>query len=272
MGRESGGALEGEDGVEVGGDGGAQMELRNAHRDGDAGVGWVRLRRGGGDGLGEDLGVGAAEVVGVDGCGVVEGALLDAGEGERQGVGGGGFGDELRGELGDGLGDGGLADDELRLFAALFGEELVAGEEGFAEAEAVGVEAGVELAASGVEEGANVQGGGLMLDSARLARTARREMATSGRLRAWQRPLAALRPTRTPVKEPGPWTTATASSECRAMPACAAREWMAGTRRSAAERPGRVSNGGRAGGVGQGEAAGCATGVDEQNLQNGATS
>ena len=71
--------------------------------------------------------------------------------------GGGGFGDELRGELGDGLGDGGLADDEeLMRFPAGFGEELVAGEEGFAEAEAVGVEAGVELAAAGVEEGVDL--------------------------------------------------------------------------------------------------------------------
>ena len=77
-----------------------------------SGLGGGERRRGGGDGFGEDLGVGAAQVVGVDGCGVVEGALLDAGEGERQGGGGGGFGDELRGELGDGLGDGGLADDK----------------------------------------------------------------------------------------------------------------------------------------------------------------
>jgi len=118
-------------------------------------VGWARLRRGGGDGLGEDLGVGAAQVVGVDGCGVVEGALPDADEGERQGGCGGGLGDELRVELGDGLGDGGLADDELRCLSAVGGEELVAGQEGFAEAEAAGVEAGVELAASGVEEGAD---------------------------------------------------------------------------------------------------------------------
>jgi len=74
----------------------------------------VRLRKVCGDGFGEDLGVGATEVVGVDGCGVVEGALADAGESERQSGGGGGLGDELRGERGDGLGDGGLADDELR--------------------------------------------------------------------------------------------------------------------------------------------------------------
>ena len=37
VGRERGGALEDEDGVEVRGDGGAQMELRSAHRDGDPG-------------------------------------------------------------------------------------------------------------------------------------------------------------------------------------------------------------------------------------------
>lgn len=111
-------------------------------------------RRRGGDGLGEDLGVGAAEVVGVDGCGVVEGALLDADEGESQGGCGGGLGDDLRGKLGDGLGDGRLADyDELRWLCAVGGEELVAGLEGFAEAEAVGVEAGVELASAGVEQG-----------------------------------------------------------------------------------------------------------------------
>lgn len=125
-----------------------------------AGAGCGERRHGGGDGLGEDLGVGAAQVVGVDGCGVVEGALLDAGEGERQGGCGGGFGDELRDKLGDGLGDGGLADDkEPMRFPAGFGEELVAGLEGLAEAEAVGVETGVELAATSVEEGVNARGG-----------------------------------------------------------------------------------------------------------------
>jgi hypothetical protein len=120
------------------------------------------MRRGGDDGLGEDFGVGAAQIVGVNGCGVVECSLLDAGESEGQGGCGGGLGDDLRGERGDGLGDGWLADDEdwlrfaaLLRFRAEFGEELVAGKEGFVEAETVGVEAGVELAASGVEEGAD---------------------------------------------------------------------------------------------------------------------
>ena len=115
------------------------------------------MRRGGGDGLGEDFGVGAAEVVGVDGCGVVEGALPDANEGERQCGCGGGFGDELRVELGDGLGDGGLADDEeLRVFPAASARSWSRVRRDLAEAEAVGVEAGVELAAAGVEEGVDL--------------------------------------------------------------------------------------------------------------------
>jgi hypothetical protein len=121
------------------------------------------MLRGGGDGLGKDFGGGAAKIVGIDGCGVIEGALLDAGKSERQGGCGGGLGDELRGEPGDGLGDGRLADDEeLLRFPAGFGEELVAGLEGFAEAEAVGVEAGVELAAAGIEEGVDARCGRLI--------------------------------------------------------------------------------------------------------------
>ena len=49
-----------------------------------------------GDGLGKDLCIAAAEVVGVDGGGVVECALLETGDGEWQSVCGGGFGDDLR--------------------------------------------------------------------------------------------------------------------------------------------------------------------------------
>jgi hypothetical protein len=55
------------------------------------------------------------------------------------------------------LGDSGLADNKgLLRFPALAGEELVAGLEGLAEAEAVGVEAGVELAAASVEQGVDL--------------------------------------------------------------------------------------------------------------------
>src|SRR5450631_2439678 len=76
---------------------------------------------------------------------------------------------------------------------------------------------------------------------ARCASTARREIATSGKLSASQRPLAALNPTRTPVKEPGPCTATTASSDCSPTPVLAARSLMVATRRSDAVRPGRLT-------------------------------
>ncbi len=94
-------------------------------------------------------------------------------------------------------------------------------------------------------------------------------MAISGSLSASQRPLAALRPTRTPVNEPGPLTTAMASSDCRVRPAPLARSRIAGTRRSEAVRPGRVALATIAAGVGEGDAAGGAAGVDEEKGHRG---
>ena len=231
----------------------------------------MRLRKVCGDGFGEYLGVGATEVVGVDGCGVVECALLDAGEGEGQGVGGGWFGDELRGERGDGLSDGGLADDELRLFPAEFGEELVAGEQGFAEAEAVGVEAGVELSAAGVEDGADGCGRRLIW----IGEV--REAGEDGEARDGdQRKVEG-------VAEALGGAEADAHSGKRAgavddgygvelakVESAAGHERVDGRDEalgSGAAGEGRY--GGRAGGVGEGQAAGCATGVDEQKIQFG---
>jgi hypothetical protein len=238
----------------------------------------VRLRRGGGDGLGEYLGVAAAEVVGVDGCGVVEGALPDAGESERQGGCGGGFGDELRVELGDGLGDGGLADDEeLTRFPVGFGEELVAGQEGFAEAEAVGIEAGVELAAAGIEEGADAI---LPLIAMKLRwmghpRWRFSEAGEDGEARDGdQREVEG-------VAEALGGAEADAHSgegagavddgygfQLAKAEAAASSQGVDGRDEAlGGGAAGEGRNGEWAGGIGQGNAAGCATGVDEQNLQ-----
>ena len=77
--------------------------------------------------------------------------------------------------------------------------------------------------------------------AAELASTARRESAISGRLRASQRPFAALRPTRTPVNEPGPDRTTTASSDARLRLALVARSRMVAMSRSDAVRPGSAA-------------------------------
>ena len=67
-----------------------------------------------------------------------------------------GLDNKLCSERGKGLGDDRLADEEgLPRFRAEFGKQMVASEEGLAEADPIGVEAGVELAAAGVEQGAN---------------------------------------------------------------------------------------------------------------------
>ena len=109
----------------------------------------------------EDLGVSAAQVVGVEGGGRVEVVLPDAQEGEGQGVFCGGLGEETRVECSEGFGDCGLADDdEVSRLLAECGEELVAAEEGFAEADAVQINARVELAAAGVEESVDAAASG----------------------------------------------------------------------------------------------------------------
>ena len=59
----------------------------------------MRLRNGCGYGFGEDFGVGAAEVVGIEGGGVVEVLVLDAKESERESVGGSGLGEESQGRI-----------------------------------------------------------------------------------------------------------------------------------------------------------------------------
>jgi hypothetical protein len=247
------------------------------------------LRRGG-DGLGEDLGVGAAEVVGVDGCGVVEGALPDAGEGERQGGGGGGFGDELRGELGDGLGDGGLADDEgLLRFREKFGEELVAGQEGFAEAEAVGVEAGVELAATGIEEGVDAMNP-LIAMRLRWMGHSRRWMghprwrfseagedgeARDGDQREVEGVAEALGGAEADADSgegAGAVDDGYGFQFAKAEAAASSQGVDGWDEALGGGTAGEGRYGERAGGVGEGQAAGGATGVDEQNLQNGAAS
>ena len=305
MGREVGGALQREDCFEVRGDGGAQMDWRRCHRAGGlagvpgwraggrSGLGCGERRRGDGDGFGEDFCVGAAQVVGVDGCGVVEGALLDAGEGERQGGCGGGFGDELRGKLGDGLGDGGLADDkELLRFPAGFGEELVAGLKGFAKAEAVGVEAGVELAAAGVEKGVDnpptpprqrsCQGPRIAMrlrwmgyPGGRLGEAGEDGEAGDGDEREVEGVAEALGSAEADALS---GEGARAVDDGYGVQLCKA-EAEAGHQRLngwdealGGGTAGEGQGGGRGGCVGQGDAAGCATGVDEQNLQIGAAS
>ena len=229
----------------------------------------MRLRRGGGDGLGEDLGVAAAEVVGVDGCGVVEGALLDAGEGERQGGDGCGLGDELRDELGEGLGDDLLADDELRLFSAQFGEELVAGQQGFVEAEAVGVEAGVELAAAGVEEGADRRGRRCTGESGEDGE------AGDGDQREVEGVAEALGGAEADAlsgEGAGAVDDGYGVQLCKAE-AEAGRQRLDGRDEAlGGGAAGEGRTGERAGGVGEGQAAGCATGVDEQKIQIGSAS
>jgi hypothetical protein len=253
------------------------------------------LRRGCGDGLGEDLGVAAAEVVGVDGCGVVEGALPDAGEGERQGGCGGGFVDELRGripaqtELGrgtQGFGDGGLADDELSLFSALFGEELVAGKEGFAEAEAVVVEAGVELAAAGIEEGVDAMNP-LIAMRLRWMGHPRRWMghprwrfseagedgeARDGDQREVEGMAEALGGAEADAhsgKRAGAVDDGYGFQLAKAEAAASSQGVDGWDEALGGGAAGEGRYGERAGGVGEGQAAGGATGVDEQNLQNG---
>lgn len=105
--------------------------------------------------FGEDLGVGATEIVGVERGDVVELLLLDAADGERESVGGGGLVKEAQGRIpGQGFGDGGLAghDDGSR-FKAKRAQEPIASEKGFAETETVPIDAQVELAATGIQEG-----------------------------------------------------------------------------------------------------------------------
>ena len=64
-------------------------------------------------------------------------------------------------ECSEGFGDCGLADDdEVSRLLAECGEELVAAEEGFAEADAVQINARVELAAAGVEESVDAAASG----------------------------------------------------------------------------------------------------------------
>jgi hypothetical protein len=85
--------------------------------------------------------------------------LPDAVEGEGQGVFRGGLGEKMRGEFSEGSSDCGLADDdEVSRVLAESGEELIAAEERFAEADFVQIDAGVELAAAGVEEGVDEGG------------------------------------------------------------------------------------------------------------------
>ena len=86
------------------------MTRASLDRVNEAGGAW--LRNGGSNGLGEDFGIAAAEVVGVDGRGIVEGLLLDTGDGKWQGIRGGRLGDDLRAECVERLGDGPLADYE----------------------------------------------------------------------------------------------------------------------------------------------------------------
>jgi len=233
-------------------------------------LGCGERRRGDGDGFGEDLGVGAAQVVGVDGCGVVEGALLDAGEGERQGRCGGGFGDELRGKLGDGLGDGGLADDkELMRFPAGFGEELVAGLEGFAKAEAVGVEAGVELAAAGVEEGVDARGGWLIW-TGKLGETGEDGEAGDGYQREVEGVAEALGGAEADAlsgEGAGAVDDGYGVELCKAEAEAGHQRLNGWDEALCGGASGEGQNGGRGCCADQGDAAGCATGIDEQNLQ-----
>ena len=237
-------------------------------------MGCGELRRDG-DGFGEDFGVGAAQVVGVDGCGVVECALLDAGEGNGQGGCGGGLGDELRDECGDGLGDGGLADDKgLLRFAAEFGEELVAGDEGFAEAKAVGVEAGVELAAAGVEEGADNPPIAKRLrwmghPGGRLGETGQDGEARDGDQREIEGVAEALGGAEADALS---GEGAGAVDDGYGVQLCKA-EAEAGHQRVdgwdealGGGAAGEACGGGRGGGTDEGDAAGCSTGVDQQNL------
>ena len=153
-------------------------------------------------------------------------------------------------------------------FPAGFGEELVAGLEGFAEAEAVGIETGVELAAAGVEEGVDARGGRLIWTS-KLSETGQDGEARDGDQREVEGVAEALGGAEADAlsgEGAGAVDDGYGVEFCKAE-AEADRQRVDGWDEAlGGGSAGKRYNDGRGGGAGQGNAAGCATGIDEQNL------
>jgi hypothetical protein len=167
------------------------------------------------------------------------------------------------------LGDHGFADDkELPRFPAGFGEELVAGEESFLETVATGVEAGVELASSGVEEGANGHVRRLLW-TGELGEAGEDGEAGDGDQREVEGVADALGGAEADAlsgEGAGTVDDGDGVQLCKAEAEAGHQRLDGWDETLGGGSAGEGQNGGRGGGSDESDAAGCATGVDEQNL------
>jgi hypothetical protein len=191
--------------------------------------------------------------------------LPDAQQGEGQRVFCSGLGEETRAECSEGFGDCGLAYDEVSRVRADCDEELVAAEEGFAEADAVQIYARVKLAAAGVEEGIDAGGSrrlGEMVKNGEAGDCDQREIERVAQ------PLGGTEADADPGEGAGAVDYGDGFERFEAKSG-AGREVADGRDEALGGGATRKAGAGDAHGVGQGDAAGGAASVDDEDLHAG---